>query len=276
VEDLAKTKPSELKQADKFILKQKTMVGRLNGLKGMAWAYALLYHTGLTASTASKKFSPDKAPKFDKTGKLVITNHIYRYFRGETSPKFGPRGKHNFDLIKVVDEDPLGRLATPWLTHPLWTILHPDTNIRHIREFLNGMPKEYTNIAFSFYSSNAMFNRVDDPRKALRVLYRMGTFEAYTAVLALLRESNLTGNRVLNEHAYATHRLMYPKLLGEPIFNGIHAPFIHFVEAYNGYYTTPETPAQLDKEPLTGITITYTSRYGIDPFKFLYLFQEDD
>lgn len=267
---------SELKPADKYILKQKTMSGRLNGLKGMAWAYALCHHTGLSGSTASKKFSSASSLNLDVDGNPVITNHIYRYLRGETAPKPGPRGKHGFDLVSTVDRDPLGRLATPWLTHPIWGILSPDMTLQGIRKYLSEMPEEFKKLAFKDTVTPVMFNRVDDSRKALRMLYRQKTFDAYTAVIALLRESHLTGDKELNEHAWTTHKYMAYRLSDEPVFVYIREPFMHYVGAFSGFYTATPISEAFSEEPQTALTLVWRSRYGNDPSKFWYLFSEDD
>lgn len=267
---------SELKPAVKFVLKQKTQVGRLEGLRGMAWAYAVLHHTGLSASTASKKFSSKIQPGTDNRKSLVINNHMYKFLKGERAPINAPTGKYKFNLVEAVDKDPLGHLATKWLTLPLWDILHPLVTIQEIRKYLGGLPKEFTSVAFSHISTNTLFNRIEDPRAALRVLYKQGTLQAYTAVLALLRESHLTGNRTLNEHAWSTHRLMLTKMLNEQVFKLIHQPFLHYVEAFNGFHNVTPTSEKIEKEPLTGLTWSWTSRFGDDPYKYLYLLIADD
>lgn len=225
----------ELIPADKFVLKQRTMLGRLDGLRGMTWAYAVLYHTGLTASTASKKFTPREHPlPVDKNGNTAISNIMYQYLNGKRSPTIGPRGKLCFDLVGEIDKDPEGSLATAWLTHPLWDILHPDIDIRKIREYLFELPEELKNLAFTARAKEPMFDRVSDSRRLLDRLYAIGTIDAYAITIAVLRESELIGDSVLNECAWIMLKMWQQVIFSHPILQYVYHPLQHFLSTFIG------------------------------------------
>lgn len=226
---------TELNPADRFILKQRTMLGRLDGLRGMTWAYAVLYHTGLSASTASKKFTPSHHPlPIDKNGNTVISNIMYQYLNGKRSPIIGPRGKLGFDLVGEINKDPLGSLATPWLTHPLWNILHPDLDLRKIREFLFDMPENVKNLAFAVNTKDPMYGRVSDSRFVLDELYRVKTIDAFVATLAILRETELVGDRGMNEYSWGNLKMWPPIVQADPILQYVYQPLMHFVHTFIG------------------------------------------
>jgi hypothetical protein len=65
---------------------------------------------------------------------------MHYYILGKGAPVRGPRGKFGFDLVGAISADPRGALAEHWLDHRLWTMLHPDTTLRSLRELLYETP----------------------------------------------------------------------------------------------------------------------------------------
>lgn len=223
----------ELIPADKFVLKQRSMLGRLDGLRGMTWAYAVLYHTGLTASTASKKFTPSDHPlPVDKNGNTAISNIMYQYLNGKRSPKIGPRGKLGFDLVGEIDKDPDGRLASPWLSHFMWEILHPDITLSKIRVILFSMPDDLKNLAFFHGTQDPMFGRVPDSRYVIDRLFSLETADAYAFTLAIQRESELIGDRAMNEYSLITLKMWQEVIASHEVLRYVYHPLQHFLNTF--------------------------------------------
>ena len=218
-----------LEPADRHIIKSKSKVAMLNGLRGMTWAYAVLYYTGLSASTASKKFSPDGLLNLDAAGNPIISNIFYQYLRGERAPKEGPRGKSDFDLVAAVDRDLDGHNATHWLKHPLWEILHPTTTLRRLREIMRAMPDEISSLLFSPSDRNTLYSRYSIERTPVSEIFLLATFDSYIALVALTREGELIGDDILLGRAHHALMMALPVVEAEPVFRYVLQPFFKYL-----------------------------------------------
>lgn len=123
-----------LQPAKSGALRHEALHARLDGLRGMAWAYSVLHHTGLSASKASLVFSSRANPD------AATSNIMYQYLRGDRAPTQGGRGKFGFDLVKEVDSDPDGSNATPWLSHPFWEIFAEEISMDQLTDYTAMVP----------------------------------------------------------------------------------------------------------------------------------------
>lgn len=222
----------QLEPADRGCIKAKSRIAMLNGLRGMTWAYAVLHYTGLSASTASKKFAPDGPLLLDASGNPVISNIFYQYLRGDRAPKMGPRGKSDFDLVTTVDKDRNGQKATQWLTHCLWEILHPTTTLERIREILRSMPDEISCLLFNKLDRSTLYSRYSVDRTPVREIFALATFDSYIALVALIREAELIGDDYLLGSAELAFMMASPVAEAEPVFRYVIQPFFEYVCRY--------------------------------------------
>ena len=218
------------------MLQQLTLAGQLDALRGMAWAFAVLVHTGLSARAASRRFTPVGHIVKDRRGNAVGSNILYQYLRGERAPRPGPRGKLNFDLVGAIDKDPCGRFATPWLTHPIFEVFYPEVDLVGVRRILFSMPDAIRTRLFRTIGKEAdpLYSRMSPfDEMAFLDFLRMGTLDALAAICALLREGQLTGNRRQAEitlMALTTRQEAFANL--DPAFKYVEFPFFKMIALF--------------------------------------------
>lgn len=247
---MKKQRFGHLEPADRKIIKAKSQIAMLNGLRGMTWAYAVLYYTGLTASTASKKFSPDREIRLDAAGNPIISNIFYQYLRGERAPQIGPRGKSNFDLVAAVDRDRDGHQATYWLTHPLWEILNPSISLQRIREIMRLMPGEISTLLFNSLDRNILYSRYSIERTPVNEICSLATFDSFVALVALTREGQVIGDSFLESQAQGAIMMAFPVAEEDPVFRYVFQPFLDYMCKYIFVF---ENITEADKEQYNNI-----------------------
>lgn len=119
---------------------QGSRIERLNGLRGMAWAYATCHHLWKKPSAVSLEFSAPECSFGSSNGRKRSSNLMHYYIAGRGAPMPGARGKFGFDLVGAISSDPRGACAEKWLEHRLWKMLNPDITLRGLRELLYEMP----------------------------------------------------------------------------------------------------------------------------------------
>ncbi|MGF6724594.1 hypothetical protein P3T43_003962 [Paraburkholderia sp. GAS41] len=128
--------PRILTPANYDVQTQTSRLERLNGLRGMAWAYATCHHLQKKPSAVSLEFSAPESSFGSSEDRKMSSNVMRGYIAGERAPTRGPRGKLGFDLVGAISADPRGARAEKWLTHRLWKMLHPATTLARLRELL--------------------------------------------------------------------------------------------------------------------------------------------
>ncbi|MFM0735067.1 hypothetical protein PQQ52_31780 [Paraburkholderia sediminicola] len=139
---------SELRPRRKWILPfatpdiqtQPTRLERLNGLRGMAWAYAVCHYLRKKPSTISLEYSAADSSLGRADGLKRSSNLMQRYISGKSAPIRGPRGKFGFDLVGTISADSRGALAGPSLDLRVFKMLHPDTTLMELRALLFELP----------------------------------------------------------------------------------------------------------------------------------------
>lgn len=120
---------------------QATRLERLEGLRGMAWAYAVCHYMEAKPSTLSLKYSAPDSSLGRDDGPKRSSNLMHRYISGKGAPKRGARGKFGFDLVGTISADPRGALAEPSLDLRVFKMLHPDTSLQELRALLFELPE---------------------------------------------------------------------------------------------------------------------------------------
>lgn len=222
--------------ADK--LQQRLLVDRLDGLRGMAWSYATLYHSGLSPSKASLIFNDYPSGRLKAGEDKQSSNIMYQYLRGERSPTPGNRGKRNFDLVGEVDRDAKGQFATPWLTHPIFEVFQPDVTQKRLLELFAELDDEVITADTPIDIVEALFE-VRQPwlehtgdaieENAVGLKY----FDQYVSVCAGFRGSQLSGQYWPYESGYNLLRYLAPLAAKcEPVFGYFAAPFLTMVNQF--------------------------------------------
>lgn len=204
-------------------LKQSDISGRLAGLRGMAWAYGVLLHTGYTASGASKRFAPSPENGREQSNSKLM----YQYLKGDRAPTRGARGKYGFDLVAAVDAHPRGRMARKWLDHPLWMIFDEHTTGRDLEQFLEEDVYPPSLAEFSLCGDIPPIGNLDErQRKTLE----LQIFDDFVCVCAFFRLGHLSGYKGA---AYSLVEYLVPQASKiEPIFGYVHAPFLKMVRDF--------------------------------------------
>lgn len=210
-------------------LKQPTLPGRIDGLRGMAWAYAVLLHTGYSASGASKRFSPTPA------GNVELNNSklMYQYLRGDRAPTRGPRGRYGFDLVAAVDNHHAGCKATAWLDHPIWTIFDASISSRELEPFLN---EEKLKPSVGQYWLDDEMPTEGAEASQLENALQSFDFDGYLYICAMLRAANFAGIRAKSGtplHFALLEYLTPHAARVEPVFGFVQAPFLQMIRDFH-------------------------------------------
>lgn len=210
-------------------LRQPTLAARIDGLRGMAWAYAVLLHTGYSASGASKRFSATPA------GDVELSNSklMYQYLRGDRAPTRGPRGRYGFDLVAAVDSHHTGRNATPWLDHPIWKIFGENISSRELEPFLD--EEKLGPIIGQYWLDDEIPTNGVEGSELENALKLFG-FEGYLYVCAMLRAANFAGIRAKSGkplHFVLLEHLTPHAARAEPVFGFVQAPFLQMIRDFH-------------------------------------------
>ncbi len=210
---------ARLKPAAADQLKQPDLAGRIDGLRGMTWAYAILHHTGYSASGASKRFSPP----IELDGEQPNSKLMYQYLRGERAPIRGPRGKYGFDLVEAVNKHHLANQATRWLDHPLWEVFG-DPAGKFVKDYAaeEDSANEMRMMRMLGYAYSS-----DTPSQSENVLLDFDDFVA----LCCCHRIALHMGRDLFHHV---EQMAIFASRVEPVFGYVQAPFLKMI---NDFYT---------------------------------------
>lgn len=126
--------------AEPDVQTQETRLERLNGLRGMAWAYSACHYLWKKPTTISLQYSAPESSLGPADGPKRSSNLMHRYISGKGAPTRGPRGKFGFDLVGAISADPRGALAEPSLDLRVFRMLHPDTSLMELRALLFELP----------------------------------------------------------------------------------------------------------------------------------------
>ena len=195
----------------------------------MAWAYAVLLHTGYSASGASKRFSATP------TGDVELNNSklMYQYLRGERAPTRGPRGRYGFDLVAAVDSHHTGRNATRWLDHPIWTIFGPNASSKELEPFLD--EEAMGPIIGQYWLDDDISPEATEASK-LESALELFDFNGYLYLCALLKAANFAGIRAKSGKPlhFALLEYLTPHAARvEPVFGFVQAPFLQMIRDFH-------------------------------------------
>ena len=201
---------------------------RLDGLAGMAWAFSVLSHSGMSPRAAGIYFTPPVYLKKDQHGDPVDSGVFRYYLNGKRKPIAGPRGKNGVDLVAIVGNEPYGSQVNLWLDHPLLNIFVRDVAPEYLASFC-AVEKIPVHIIPSLFTKDFSDINWDAAPKVRRLsdflyvcaFYKMLHTDGYASTVAPLI------------------RYLVPQVCKlEPAFNFIHAPFVKMLEDY--YFKTDE------------------------------------
>lgn len=211
-----------LEPASQNELKQLDLRERLEGLRGMTWAYAVLHYTGYSASGASKRFSPPLPIGQDPNNSKIM----YQYLHGERAPVQGPRGKYAYDLVAEVDKHPRVKVASRWLDHGLFHIFHPDTEGDALDPFLAHEVVPRINVQFIFENEFPTSQMIAECRSEKPEIQ---TFDNFLWVCAMFR---LASDKNSNQFFPLLRYLIPQAAMLEPVFGYVQAPFLKMLEDF--------------------------------------------
>ena len=127
--------------AEPDVQTQATRLERLNGLRGMSWAYSACHYLWKKPTTISLQYSAADSSLGPADGPKRSSNLMHRYISGKSAPIRGPRGKFGFDLVGAISADPRGALADSSLDRRVFKMVHPDTSLMELRALLFELPE---------------------------------------------------------------------------------------------------------------------------------------
>ncbi len=205
-------------------LTQSTLEKRLEGLRGMAWAYAALYYTNLSAAKASIVFCHHHKAASTKTGDPGNSNIFYQYLRGNRAPKIGPRGKNGFDLVSAVGADPQGQHATVWLRHPFIQAFerHSDFDFIRIRAF---RVPEYIKAAFKLVRDTKSYDGAEHCKTLSDFMFACLWFRYEIELVGIKFERRKPSYMLLKRMSEKAAEL-------DPVFRYIRKPFLRMIQDF--------------------------------------------
>lgn len=197
--------------------------GRLQSMRAMTWAHAILRCTGYTASGASKLFTPVLPDGITQTNSKIM----YAYLRGERLPTRGERGKHSYDLVDAVDRHPKAHAATKWLDHPLWTIFESEVSSSDLVNFLT---KDQWPERFAGWLLGSQIPPVAVQTKAEKASLKLERFDDFVFTCASHRLGHLENYKPVGSNF--TEYLIPQAALLEPDFGYVQKPFLKMIKDF--------------------------------------------
>lgn len=157
---------------------QETRLARLNGLRGMAWAYSVCHYLWKKPTTISLQYSAPNSSLGRADGPKQSSNVMHRYISGKSAPVRGPRGKLGFDLVGAISAHPKGALAERSLDLRIFKMLHPDISLMELRALLFEIPE---------MSRLGLFD-LDPARKDEHAAWRRHPFDDFVLPPALVEQ----------------------------------------------------------------------------------------
>lgn len=194
-------------------------------MRVQAWFHAVSLESGLTPRELEKKFSESDTEK--KVKRSCVWD---KYRRGEVVPRSGPRPDGGLNLVDRVEAAYLG--TAKWLTLPLWRLLDKaPMEMSEIRRCYESLPPVMRAMFIhpQATDSSVFWRRRElDCKKDCDVFLRFQDLDGFTAVLAMLRETEsaqyLRQNGICLEKAKRCSGF----LTSHPVIE----PFVHQIAAF--------------------------------------------
>lgn len=204
------------------------LADRLDGLAGMAWAYAVLHYSGMSARAAGIHFTPPEHLITDRAGHTADSGLFNHYLRGQRKPIAGARGKNGVDLVAAVGQETYGRRANVWLDHPLWRIFARSVSQEGLAIFLGEGNIPLQIVPYLFRDDFSEIPAEQAPR-----ITKSGDF---LYVCAFYRQMHIGG---YPSAMVPLLRYLVPQVCSlDPVFGYIYAPFVRMLEEY--FFKTDE------------------------------------
>jgi hypothetical protein len=228
---------------------------RLNGLRGMDYAYSACHYLWKTPSAISLEYSAPKGSLGKPDGQKRSNNIMQTYIKGIRAPRRGSRGKNGFDLVGAISKHPKGALAERSLDRTIYEMLNPRTSLQRLRELLFGLPGEVRDTIFDMDHAReekhvAWYRRPMEncalPSDLGPLLLRLSrvpchpevpeaklVFSVFEALVGLWAEARLMYDRARMAEIYKVIDLAQDFVLADETFPYIFSPFLSFL-AFDG------------------------------------------
>jgi hypothetical protein len=217
--------------ASKNLLKHPNLNKRVDGLKGMAWAYAACHFQEQGASYMGTIYKDQKPAqvntpknsiyingKLKREIKITSSNVFYQYLKGKRAPIEGKRGKNNYDLVGDVHSNQKSGLAEKWFYHPFWKIFCENPSEIDLLNLINDAPVEYED-HFTIPLNDHLLNQL-----------KLDSFDTFIAICAAYRLGLMTNNVPLIYSSYELITHLTPQASTMDVaFNYIHKPFLKMI-----------------------------------------------
>lgn len=209
-----------------------------------AWFIAVSRASGMNASTLEVLFAdPEKQMNYKLGNRPGLWN---KYQKGIISPKVQKDKKREpLQLVDRVEKRFPG--TKQWFTMPFWCLLSFDPlDMPALKTiFLNFSPEVRELIVIEKYNQKNSFWRLQkDPAELYQELVAVGTVEAATAILALIKEAETTQNQTQHKLGLRAWVHCVQKLTGNPILGPLLSDINKHIEKRftdTVYFSTGET-----------------------------------
>jgi hypothetical protein len=240
-----KANPNTLAPRKANSLNHETLKKRIDGLKGMAWAYAACHSYKETPQAMGKRFT-NRVSKDDGVGQSYddsnsVSNVFYDYIKGKRAPRAGARGVNNYDLVGEVHQGSKGKLIKEWFDSPLWVIFEEVANESYLVEHGYQMPDAYKELLGTPVDLNDK-NQLTNANKVLFDNYR--DFSSFTSLCAAHRFGLETNNLALQVNTFGFIELLSSHIASQDkVFEFIHRPFLQMlVDFHKDFAKTNKRP----------------------------------
>lgn len=215
-------------------------------LSAKAWFIAVSQASQKNASQLEVYFAdPRKKPDY-KLGKGP--GLWSKYQRGAACPKVNDPSPDKPSLVNIVERKFPG--TKRWLTMPFWRLLSMEpldaNELKSI--FLSLSPEVSDVIVHATYHPKRTFWRVQSPPEAMyRRLVEIGTIDAATAIMALIKEAEINQNQHQHRFGLVAWSQCASKLIDDPVLGPLLAEINTYIDLQftRAEYFRPGNPSDI-------------------------------
>lgn len=156
---------------------------------------------------------------FARSGKSGSCSGIWGKYRdGKVCPKILPDFKGNPSIVERVERRFPG--TKKWIAMPLWRVLgYSPMDMDQLRDLFWSFPGNIRKLLISERSpyKRIFWRRPMELRQLFGHLVNMGTLDAITAILGVIKEFETTQNQIMHQEALDWWQFCTPVLRKEPI-----------------------------------------------------------
>lgn len=185
-------------------------------MRAQAWFKAVSLSSGMTAAELEREFSERKT-EGAKTMRSCIWD---KYRRGDALPRSGRKTSGELNLVERVETKFPG--TAKWLTSPLWRLLDKaPMEMSEIRQIYEEMPSMLRPLflAPSSEATEIFWRRQIGYKETYKTLAQLGSLEALTATLAMIREATIIQDQAKYVEGITTAKKLLVNQTSHPVIN---------------------------------------------------------